>query len=90
MNAIFINSENRKPCDPHRLWLNLPDKVKEKYVALSNLNIYYTWKNKKSDSKSKLSGPIWGEVFELSDGLYSVSDIQDYFIGSSKNLKTNR
>ena len=63
---------------------------RNKYVALSNLNIYYTWKNKKSNSKSKLSGPRWGEVFELSDGLYSVSDIQDYFIGSSKNLKTNR
>ena len=24
-------------------------------------------------------GPTWNEEFELSDGSYSVSDIQDYF-----------
>ena len=40
-----MNSENSKTSDPHRLLLNLTDKTdvrrKDKYVALSNLSIYY-------------------------------------------------
>ena len=46
MNPIFVNSENSKTSDPHRLLLNLPNKIdlrrKDKYIALSNLSIYYT------------------------------------------------
>ena len=46
MDTIFMNSENSKTSDPHRLLLNLTDKIdlrrKDKYVALSNLSIYYT------------------------------------------------
>ena len=56
-------------------------KGSDKYVALSNLSIYHTWKNiKKSDknSKSKISAPTSNEEFELPDGSYSESDIQDY------------
>ena len=72
---------------PHRLKLNLSDKINlkrsNKYVALSNLSIYYTWKKniKKSykNNQFKISGQTWNETFELTDGLYSVSDIQDYF-----------
>ena len=49
MNTIFISSENCKTFDPHRLLLNLTDKTdlrrKDKYIALSNLSIYYTWKH---------------------------------------------
>ena len=48
MNAIFMNSRNSKTSDPHRLLLNLANKIdlrrKDKYIALSNLSIYYTWK----------------------------------------------
>ena len=40
-----MNSENSKTTDPHRLLLNLLDKINlkrnEKYVALSVLSIYY-------------------------------------------------
>ena len=43
-----MNSENSKTSDPQRLLLNLSDKIglkrSDKYVALSNLCIYYTWK----------------------------------------------
>ena len=43
-----MNSENSKTSDPHRLSLNLSDKIslksEDEYVALSNLSIYYTWK----------------------------------------------
>ena len=86
MNAIFTNSGNSKTPDPHRLLLNLSVKInlkrKDKYVALSNLSIYYTLKNiKKSykNNKLKISATTWNEEFELPDGSYSVSDIQDYF-----------
>ena len=43
MDTIFMNSENSKTSDPHRLLLNLTDKmnlkISNKYVALSNLSI---------------------------------------------------
>ena len=46
-----MNSENSKTSEPYRLLLNLPDKSNlnrsDKYVALSNLSMYYTWKNMK-------------------------------------------
>ena len=49
MDTIFMNSKNSKTSDPHRLLLNLTNKIdlrkKDKYLALSNLSIYYTWKN---------------------------------------------
>ena len=55
MNTIFMNSENSKTSDPHRLLLNLSDKInlkrRDKYVALSNLTIDYTGKNIESHTK---------------------------------------
>ena len=50
----------------------------EKSIALSNLSIYYTWKNIKSsysNNNFKISAPTWDDKFELPDGSYSVSDI---------------
>ena len=48
MDIIFMNSKYSKTSDPHRLFLNLTDiitlKRSDKYVALSNLSIYYAWK----------------------------------------------
>ena len=42
MNTIFMNSENSKTSDPHRLLLQLTDlRRKDMYIALSNLSIYY-------------------------------------------------
>ena len=53
----------------------------KKIIALSNINIYFTWKNMKSshNNKCKTSAPRWNDEFELPDGSYSISDIQDYF-----------
>ena len=31
------------------------------------------------NNRFKISAPTWNEEFELPDGSYSVSDIQDYF-----------
>ena len=40
MDTTFMNSRNSKTSDPHRLLLNLPDKINlknDKYVALQTL-----------------------------------------------------
>ena len=86
MDTIFMNSENSKTSKLHVLILKLTNKldlrIGEKVIALSNLSIYYTWKNIKSsynNNKFKISAPTWNDEFELPDGSYSISDIQDYF-----------
>ena len=68
MGTIFMNSKNSGTSDPHRLLLNLADEINlkrsDKYVALSNLSIYYTSKNiKKSykNNKFDISAPTWKE-----------------------------
>ena len=46
MDTIIMISKNSKTSDRHRLLFNLSDKINlkgsDKYVALSNLSIYYT------------------------------------------------
>ena len=86
MDTIIMNSENSKTSKPHVLTLKLTSeldlRIGEKVIALSNLSIYYTWRKIKSsynNNKSKISAPTWNDKFELPDGFYSVSDIQDYF-----------
>ena len=86
MDTIFMNSENSKTSKPHVLTLKLTSKldlrIGEKVIALSNLSIYYTWRNIKSscnNNKFKISAPTWNDEFELPDGFYSVSHIEYYF-----------
>ena len=81
-----MNSGNSKKFERHVSILKLTNKldlrIGEKVIALSNLSIYYTWKNIKSsynNNKFKISAPTWNDEFELPDGSYSISDIQDYF-----------
>ena len=80
-----MNSENSRISEYHVLLLKLVDKLDlrsdQKSVALSNLSIYYTWKNIKSsykNNKFEISAPTWSDEFELPDGSYSIPDIQDY------------
>ena len=75
MNTIFMNSENSRTSEYHVLLPKLTNKLDlrrgQKTVALSNLSIYYTWKNIKSshnNNKFKISAPTWSEEFELPDG----------------------
>ena len=70
MVAMFMNSENSKSSDPHRLLLSLLDKINlkrsDKYVAWSNLIFYYILKNMKKsykNNKFKISAPAWNEEF---------------------------
>ena len=75
MDTLFMNSRNCKTSDPHRLLLNLSDKtdlkISDGYATLC--------KKLCKKNKFKLSTPTWRDEFEISDGLYSVSDIQDFF-----------
>ena len=76
-----MNSENSKTSDPYRLLLILSDKIKlkrsDKYVAISNLSIYYTWKNmKKSYKNNKLKYQLQFGMISLN---YLMGHIIDYF-----------
>ena len=66
--------------------MDLTDKLNlknpNKSMALANLSTYCTWKNIKSEynnNKFKISAPTWNDTFDLPDGSYSISDIQDHF-----------
>ena len=81
-----MNSKKSKTSYPHRLIINHADKINlkrsDKYAALLNPSMYYTWKNIKKlykNNRFKISDPTWNEEFELPDGSYSTSDIQDNF-----------
>ena len=65
-----MNSENSKTSEPHILILKLTDKLDlrrgEKIIALSNLSIYYPWKNIKSsynNNEFKISVPTLNDKF---------------------------
>ena len=80
-----MNTKNSKTNELHRFRYNLIDKLDlknpNKNMALANLSIYYTWKNVKSiynNNKFKISEPTWNETFDLPDGSYNISKIQDY------------
>ena len=83
METICMNSENIKTSGFNRILLNISDKINleksDKYVALLNLTIYYTWKNIKrshSNITFEISVPTWNELLDKS---FSISYIQDYF-----------
>ena len=66
-----MNSRNSKTSDPHRQLFNLTERVdlkrKDKYIALSNLTIYYRRKNIKKSFKNikfEISAPTWNEELE--------------------------
>ena len=74
-----MSSKNCKISNPHRLLLNLTNKINLKgsnrYVALSKLSIYQAWTNINKSCKNdkfEISPPTWNEEFELPDGSYSV------------------
>ena len=93
MNAIFMSYENSKTL------LNLSDKINlkkiDKYLALSNLSVYFTWKNMKQSQKNnnfKILALTWNDNFGLPDGSYSLSDILDYLeyiIKKHETMKNN-
>ena len=90
-----MNSENSKANEPHKTVLNLPQRLDlrswDKHVTLRNVSIYYIWKNIRkqyNNNKLKIIAPAWNDEFELPDGSYSVSDIQDYIEFVTKKHET--
>ena len=85
METFFMNTKNSKTNEPNRFKYYLIDKLDlrnpNKDMALANLSIYYTWKNVKSiykNNKFKISASTWNKTFDLPDGSYNISEIQDY------------
>ena len=80
-----MNTLNSKTNEFNRFVYQLTDKLNlknpNKNIGLVNLSIYYTWKNVKSEynNKFKVFAPTCNDAFDLPNGSYSVSDIQDYF-----------
>ena len=82
-----MNTENSKANEYNKFIYQFTDKLNlktpnKKNIGLVNLSIYFTLKNIKSackNNKFKISAPTWSDEFDLSDGSYSISDIQDYF-----------
>ena len=95
METIFMNTGNSKTDEPHKFVLNLPQRLdlrsSNKYVAIQKSSIYHTWKNIKQQHKNnkyKIIAPTWNNEFELPDGSYSISDIQDYIEYIIKKYET--
>ena len=85
METFFMNTKNSKTSESNRFKYDLIDKLDlrnpNQNMALANLSIYYTWKNVKltyNNNKFKISAPAWNETFDLPDGSYNISEIQDY------------
>ena len=85
METFFMNSKNSKTSEPNRFKYDLTDKldlkIPNKNMALGNLSICYTWKNVKStynNNQFKISAHTWNETFDLPDGPYNISEIQNY------------
>ena len=85
METTFLNTLNSKTNKSNRFVYQFTDKLNlkspNKNIALDNLSIYYTCRNIKSEynnNKFKISAPTWNDKFNLPNGSYSVSDIQDY------------
>ena len=95
METFFMNTKNSKTNEPNRFKYDLIDKLDLKHpnknMALGNLSIYYTWKNVTStynNNNFKISAPTWNKTFDLPDGLYNISEIQDYIEYIIKKHKT--
>ena len=75
MDTIFMSSENSRTSEYHDLLVKLTDKLDikrgHKSIALSNLSIYYTWKNIKSSYLNTViitqkHLEIYGNITEMS------------------------
>ena len=84
-----MNPESSKTSNPKKLLLSLPHinlKSRDKYAALSNLNIYYRWKNiKKSYRNNELKLRTINLSYLMNHILSWIFNI--LFSTSSRNMK---
>ena len=70
--------ENSETSDRHRLVLKVADKIgfkrSDKYVALYNISICYTWRNKKSHIK------IINVTYQLQHGVKTLLYLTDHVL----------
>ena len=85
METILVTTENSKTNKQHKFILNLSQRLdlrsSDKHIALQKLSIHFSWKNIKHQFKSnklKIIAPTWNDEFQLPDGSYSMSDVQNY------------
>ena len=78
-----MNTLNSKTNESNKLLYQFTDKLNlknpNKNMTLSDVSIYYAWKNINSEynkNKFKISAPTWNDTFDLLDESYSVSDVQ--------------
>ena len=88
-----MNTENSNTNESNNCIHQFTDKLNpnNKNIGLIILSIYYNWKNIKSaynNNNFKTSAPTWNDEFDLPDGSYSISDIQDYFEFNIKKQET--
>ena len=91
-----MKTKNNKINQSNKFIYQFTDKLNlktpnSKNIGLINLSIYQTWKNIMSEynnNKFKISALTWNDTFDLPDGSYSISDIQDYFEFIIKKHKT--
>ena len=99
MDTIFMNSENSRTSEYHVLLLKLADKLDvkrgPKSVALSNLSIYYTWKNIKSsysNNKFKMMNlnyqmdHIQYQTFKIILSIFLKNTLKVFIIHQSKYI----
>ena len=86
-----MNTLNSTANESNRFMYQFTDKLNlknpNKNMALTNLSIFYTWKNFKSEynnNKFKISAPTWNSEFNLPNGSYNIEHIQDYFVHTIK------
>ena len=82
-----MNPENSKTSKLHVLMLKLTNKlglrIGEKTIALSNLSIYYTWKNmKSSDNNNKIK-------YMHQHGMINLNYLMDRILYQTFNIILN-
>ena len=101
METIFMNTENSKMNEPHKVVLDFSQRLDlrnlNKLIALLNLSIYYMWKNirrhykngiKRSKKRQYKKKAVWNDEFGLPHSSYFVSYIQEYIERIIKKHKT--
>ena len=99
METFFMNSRNSKANEPNRFKYDLIDKLDFKNPnknmalgSLSNCNTSKIVKSTYNNNKFKMSAPTWNKTFDLPDGSYNISEIQDcieYIIKKHETIGEN-
>ena len=69
METIFMNAEKSKTIEPHKFVLNLSHRLDLRLKLILDFSCC---------SSKKIIGPTLNDEFELPDGSYYLSNIQDY------------